>query len=95
MNEANFKASKKKKKKTKKNSKLGCICSDGLNEDEEMDNFIRKIKKGTSKYKGMLPLNVLIVVVLVILLLNVLIRINIVMKKKFLKGKINIKRETR
>ena len=38
---------------------------------------------------------ILIVVVLVILLLSVLTGIKILMKKKLLKGKINIKRETR
>jgi hypothetical protein len=54
--EATFKASKKKKNKKKKNSKLGCSCSDDLDEDEEMDNFVRKFKKGTDKYKCMLPL---------------------------------------
>jgi hypothetical protein len=54
--EETFKASKKTKKKIKKNSKPSCSCSDDLDEDEEMANFVRKLKKGTNKYKGMIPL---------------------------------------
>jgi hypothetical protein len=56
MKEEIFKASKKKKKKIKKNSKPSFICSDDSNEDEEMANVLRKLHKGTGKYKGMLPL---------------------------------------
>jgi hypothetical protein len=54
--EATFKASKKTKKKNKQKSKPGCSCSDDLDEDEEMANFVRKLKKGTDKYKCMVPL---------------------------------------
>jgi hypothetical protein len=51
----------KESKKTKNNkedpkSKPICICSDDSNEDEETTNFIRNLKRGTDKYKGMLPL---------------------------------------
>jgi hypothetical protein len=35
--------------------KSDCSCSDDSDEYEEMDNFIRKLKKGTGKYKGKLP----------------------------------------
>jgi hypothetical protein len=56
MKEATFKESKRTKKKNKKMSKPGCSYSDDSDEDEEMDNFIRKLKKGTIKYKCMLPL---------------------------------------
>jgi hypothetical protein len=56
MKETNFKASKKTKKKNRQKLKPGCNCSDDLDEDEEKDNFVRKLKKGTNKYKGMLPL---------------------------------------
>jgi hypothetical protein len=51
-----FKASKKTKKKNKWKSKLGCIYSDDSDKDEDMDKFVRKLKKGTDKYKDMLPL---------------------------------------
>jgi hypothetical protein len=54
--EATFKASKKTKKKNKKNPKSDCSCNDDSEEDEEMENFVRKLKRGTDKYKGMLPL---------------------------------------
>jgi hypothetical protein len=50
IKEVTFKASKKTKKKHRKNSKPSCSCSDDSNQDEEMDNFIRKLKKGTNKY---------------------------------------------
>jgi len=56
MKEETLKASKKKNKKKMKNSKPCCNCSDDLDEDEEMDNSVWKLKKGTDKYKGMLPL---------------------------------------
>ena len=36
--------------------KPGCNCSDDSYEDEEMANFVRKLKKWIDKYKGMLPL---------------------------------------
>jgi hypothetical protein len=53
--EADFNASKK-TKKNKKNSKSSCRCNNDLDEDDEISNFVRKLKKGTEKYKGMLPL---------------------------------------
>jgi hypothetical protein len=54
--EATFKASKKTKKKSKQNPKSECSCSDDSEEDEEMENFVRKLQKGTCKYKGKLLL---------------------------------------
>jgi hypothetical protein len=54
--ETTFKAFMKTKKKHMQKSKPSCSCSDDSNEGQEMDNFIRKLKKGTNKYKGMLPL---------------------------------------
>jgi hypothetical protein len=56
MKEETFKASKKTKKKNNKKSKTYSRCNDDSKEDEEMENFIRKLKRGTRKYKGMLPL---------------------------------------
>jgi hypothetical protein len=56
MKETYFKASKKTKKKNKKNSKSNCSCNDDLDGDEEITNFVRKLKRGTDKYKCMLPL---------------------------------------
>jgi hypothetical protein len=53
--EASFKASKK-TKKNKKNSKSNYSCNDDSDEDEEITNFVRKLKRGTRKYKGKLPL---------------------------------------
>jgi hypothetical protein len=53
--ESSFKASKK-TKKNKKNSKPSCSCSDDSDEYEEIANFVRKLKRGTIKYKGMIPL---------------------------------------
>jgi hypothetical protein len=37
-------------------SKPSCSCSDDSGEDEDMANFVRKLKKGADKYKGILPL---------------------------------------
>jgi hypothetical protein len=54
--EATFKAYKKTKKQKKQNSKLYCSCNNDSEEDGEVENFIRKLKGGTYKYKGMLPL---------------------------------------
>jgi hypothetical protein len=54
--EVSFKESKKIKKKDKQNPNSDCSCNNDLKEDEEMANFVRRIKKGTDKYKGMLPL---------------------------------------
>jgi hypothetical protein len=57
-NEATFKASNKRKKnkqETKSKPNSYCSYNDDSNEDEEMVNFIRKLKKGTDKYKGKLP----------------------------------------
>jgi hypothetical protein len=53
--EATLKESKKTKKKSKKNLKSKCICIDDSKEDEEMENFVRKFQKGTSKYKCKIP----------------------------------------
>jgi hypothetical protein len=43
-NEATFKASKKMNKKYKQNPNLDCSCNDDSKEDEEMYNFIRRMK---------------------------------------------------
>ena len=53
--EANFKAFKK-TKNNKQNSKSNCSCTNDSNEDEEITNFVRKLKRATGKYKGKLPL---------------------------------------
>jgi hypothetical protein len=53
--EETFKVSNK-RRKDKKNSNPICSCSDDLDEDEETTNLVRKLKKGTDKYKGMFPL---------------------------------------
>jgi uncharacterized coiled-coil protein SlyX len=58
VKEATFKAYKKRKKKNKKNTKSDCICNDDSKEDEEMENFVRNLKRGTDKYKGMLQLKI-------------------------------------
>jgi hypothetical protein len=52
--EAVFKESIREKKKKNLESKKNCGCSDDSDEDEEMTNFIRKLKKGNEKV--MLPL---------------------------------------
>jgi hypothetical protein len=54
--EATFKESKKTKKKNMQNPKSDRSCSDGLKEDEEMEKFLKSLKRGTGKYKGMLPM---------------------------------------
>jgi hypothetical protein len=56
MKEVAFKESKKTKKQNKKNSKPDCNYRDDSEEYEEVVNFIRNLKRGTDKYKGMLPL---------------------------------------
>jgi hypothetical protein len=56
MKEAAFKASKKIKKKDKHKAKSDYSCNDDSEEDDEVSHFVRKLKKGTSKYKGKLPL---------------------------------------
>jgi hypothetical protein len=53
MKEATFKASKKTKKQNKKKSKPNCSCSNDSKEYEEVENFVRKLKRGTDNYKGM------------------------------------------
>jgi hypothetical protein len=56
--EVAFKASRKTRKNKhgpKKNLNSDYSCNDAYNEDEEMVNFKRKLKKGTNKYKGKLP----------------------------------------
>jgi hypothetical protein len=47
--------SSRRQKKNKEKSNTDCSCSDYSYEDEEISNFIRKLKKGTKKYKGMIP----------------------------------------
>jgi uncharacterized lipoprotein YehR (DUF1307 family) len=56
MKEATFKESKKTKKQNKQKSKPNCGCNNDSKEDEEVRNFVRNLKRGTDKYKGMLPL---------------------------------------
>jgi hypothetical protein len=56
MKEATFKVIKKLKKKDKEKPKSLCSCNDDSEEDEDMANFVRRLRKGTGKYKGMLPL---------------------------------------
>jgi DNA-directed RNA polymerase subunit N (RpoN/RPB10) len=56
MKEETFKESKNTKRKNKKNPKLDCSCSDDSEEDEEVANFFQKLKRGTRKCKGMIPL---------------------------------------
>jgi hypothetical protein len=56
MKEETFKASKKTKKKDKKNPKSYCTCNDDSEEEEEVEKIVRKMKRGTDKYKGMIPL---------------------------------------
>jgi hypothetical protein len=55
--EATFKASKKSKKKGKKKEKEDSNNSDISEDDEEVANFVRRLKKGTNdRYRGKLPL---------------------------------------
>jgi hypothetical protein len=54
--EASFKASKKSKKKGKKKEKSDSNNSDISEDNEEVANFVRRLKKGTDKYRGKLPL---------------------------------------
>jgi hypothetical protein len=55
--EAKFKESKKSKQKGKKKEKLDSNKSDISEDDEEVANFARRLKKGTSgKYRDNLPL---------------------------------------
>jgi hypothetical protein len=56
MKEATFKESTKTKKKYKQNPNSYCSCSDDSEEDEEVINFVRKMKRGIGKYKGMILL---------------------------------------
>jgi hypothetical protein len=51
--EETFKASKKTKKKNKKNPKSNYSCNDDSKEDEEMENFVKNLKRGTGKCKVM------------------------------------------
>jgi len=55
IKESNFKESKK-TNKNKKNPKSNCNYNDDSKEDEEMANIVRKLKRGTNKYKGMILL---------------------------------------
>jgi hypothetical protein len=54
--EETFKSIKKTKKKSKQNPKSECSCNDDSKQDEEMENFVRNLQKGTGKYKGKLSL---------------------------------------
>jgi hypothetical protein len=54
--EATFNSSNKTKKKNKKKEKPNCSCSYDSKEDEEIEKFVQKLKRGIDKYKGMLPL---------------------------------------
>jgi hypothetical protein len=57
IKEATFKASKRSKKKGKKKEKEYSSNSDISEDDEEVANFVRRLKKGTDdRYKGKLPL---------------------------------------
>ena len=51
--DATFKVSKK-KKKNKQKSKSCSSCSEDSDDEEEAD-FVRKLKRGTDKFKGKLP----------------------------------------
>jgi hypothetical protein len=44
------------KKQNNKNSNPNYSCNDDSMEDEKVENFVRKLKRGTKKYKGMIPL---------------------------------------
>jgi hypothetical protein len=50
--EATFKASKKTNKKNKQKEKLDSSSNDISEDDEEVANFVRRLKKGTRKYRG-------------------------------------------
>jgi hypothetical protein len=54
--EATFKLSKKTMKKNNKMLKPYCNYNNDLEEYEEVEKLVRKLKRGTDKYKGMLPL---------------------------------------
>jgi len=54
--ESTFKASKNTKKKDKRNEKSNSSKNAILEDDEEVANFVRRMKKGTGKYRGKLPL---------------------------------------
>ena len=66
--EATFKVSSKQDGKNK-STKGKPICDDS--DDEEITKFVRKLKRGTGKYKGKLALKCFHVEIYVILLLNV------------------------
>jgi hypothetical protein len=56
IKEATFRASKRSKKKGKKKEKEYSSSSDISKDDEEVANFVRRLKKGTSgRYKGKIP----------------------------------------
>ena len=52
---ATFKESKKTNKKKNTKLKPNCSCRNDSNEDKEIANLVRKLKKGTGKYKGKIP----------------------------------------
>jgi len=49
--EIDFKESKMKKRNKNHESKINCSCDDDSQEDEEIEKFIIKLKRGTNKYK--------------------------------------------
>jgi hypothetical protein len=54
--EATFKEFNKTKKNKNYESKPNCSCSDDSYEDEEIAKFLRKLKRGANKSKGIIPL---------------------------------------
>jgi hypothetical protein len=54
--EKKFKESKKSNKKGKQNAKSDSNNSDISEDDEEVANFFRRLKKGIEKYRGNIPL---------------------------------------
>jgi len=54
--EAAFKESKKTNQKNNKKAKSDSSSSDVSKDDDEVDNFVKTLKRGTGKYKGKLPL---------------------------------------
>jgi hypothetical protein len=56
IKEAKFKEYKKTKKKEKQKENSDSSNNDILEDDEKVTNFVRRMKKGTKKYKGKIPL---------------------------------------
>ena len=53
--EESFKVSKKTKKNNQKSKSCSCSSCSKDSNDEEEANFVRKLKRGTDKFKGKLP----------------------------------------